>query len=277
MSVDEVLPDWAGEDDANVPPVGLHVVIVRILRASFDESYRGKPFIHVGCRVIEGEYQGMEFSFDVYFSPKAERMARYFLKKFNYPAELLEQKKTPLRGVELIGLEGKVLLKVEEGDDGFLKFNSMGYAHWPPKDDAGELEKRLARMLGKEESESQDDVPVIQIDEEDPEAALENSQDRVPQATDLFEQGSDSRESRHGETPGRLEVPSKEAEVIPGSTGVPATPLAAQPAGDDPNFLAFLDDLPQCGHGEQALIKCEDGSTLCAICACDGPWMELKS
>jgi hypothetical protein len=113
-----------------------------------------KPYLLINYKVEKHKMEGIKFTFRVYITPSAERWARYFFKKFGYPAELLEKKHIvckPKEGVPgcVEGLRGRVIVVVSKNENsGMLDFDVRGFGHYEADE---ELDKTFERMTAPDE------------------------------------------------------------------------------------------------------------------------------
>jgi hypothetical protein len=124
--VDEFRPkDWS---PIEIQP-GRYVLVVKVKKCAIHDKDKEKPYMLIVFIVTDGSMKGFEFDNRVYLSRAAEWRARYFLKKFDYPAELLEQQVPPIRPTVITGLEGKVLVEFEKDNFDMLKTEIKKFDH----------------------------------------------------------------------------------------------------------------------------------------------------
>ena len=142
--MDEFRPkDWV---PIEIQP-GKYVLAVEVKKCTFRDTEKEKAYMQIVFKVIEGDKLGFEFDERVYISKKAEWRARYFLKKFDYPAELLEQQPPSLKRTKIEGLQGKVLAEANVDNFGMLKIEVKKFDHIA----GNEIEAELAKASGSQE------------------------------------------------------------------------------------------------------------------------------
>lgn len=133
---EEYSPDWG---DSKQVVAGEYIWTVYIKSCSFKESVsngESKPYMLIGAIVEdppdgpEEPMNGVDFDFRIYLNPKSAWKCIWFLKKFDYPLQYLANESKPvLKRQEIMGLHGKVLVKVEAGETGYLNFYVNGFDH----------------------------------------------------------------------------------------------------------------------------------------------------
>jgi len=142
--MDEFRPkDWV---PIEIKP-GKYAFCVEVKKCSFKDTEKEKAYMQIAFIVIDGEMKGFEFDERVYISKKAEWRARYFLKKFDYPADLLEQQPPTLRKAKIEGLQGKILADASVDNFGMLKIEVKKFDHIG----GTEIEDELAKEQGTQE------------------------------------------------------------------------------------------------------------------------------
>jgi hypothetical protein len=142
--MDEFTPkDWA---EVKLDP-GKYCFSVEVKHCTFRDTDKEKPFMVIVFIVLEGEKVGFEFDDRVYISKKAEWRARYFLKKFDYDAVLLERQPPLLQKAKIEGLRGKVLVEIAVDNFGMLKTEVKKFDHI----NGDEIEKELGKQVGSQE------------------------------------------------------------------------------------------------------------------------------
>jgi hypothetical protein len=136
-------PDWGGIE---VKP-GKYILEVQVKTVIFRDVDKEKPFMSVTFLTIDGDKKGFEFENRVYVNKKAEWRTRYFLKKFDYPVELLEGDTPVLRKKQIEGLQGKVLVDFTEDNYGMLRPDVKAFDHI----NGTELEEKLAKERAAED------------------------------------------------------------------------------------------------------------------------------
>jgi hypothetical protein len=126
---------------------GRYVFSVKVKKCTFRDTEKDKPYMQIIFLVLGGDKDGLEIDTRVYISKAAEWRARYFLKKFDYPAELLEQQPPILRKGQIEGLEGKVLVEYTVDNYDMLKADIKKFDHVNGDD----IEKEMAKQAGKQE------------------------------------------------------------------------------------------------------------------------------
>lgn len=137
---DEFTPNWDAEavDD---PACGSYVWPVTIWQAELPPANTGKkPYIKLFYIVNGGQFDQFKNSFRIYINPEAKVWALWFLKKFNYPEELLTGKQPVIRRTAFNGLTGKILVEVFEDPQYGKKFEVKGFSRLDELD----LEKKVA-------------------------------------------------------------------------------------------------------------------------------------
>lgn len=143
---DEFTPKWDGP--RFVPGTFIWTVYVKacVFREGVSQS-ETRPYMDIRVLVEdppdgpEEPMNGAEMDFKIWLHQKAAGWCLYFLKKFDYPAEMLADEHRPIiRRQEVVGLHGKVLVNVKEGENGFLLYDVKGFDHLS----GNELEKRVA-------------------------------------------------------------------------------------------------------------------------------------
>jgi hypothetical protein len=122
------------------PPEGVYIWTVAVERAEHRDKEREKPYILLGCKIIEDEYAGFAFDYRLYINPKARNWALYFLRKFDYASDLCDA--GTIRLPKIIGLTGKMLVEVGHWDSGKIRIDSRAFDHLG----GNELEERLAKL-----------------------------------------------------------------------------------------------------------------------------------
>jgi hypothetical protein len=126
---------------------GKYVFSVRVKKCTFRDVDKDKPYMQVVFLVLGGDKDGLEIDTRIYISKAAEWRARYFLKKFDYPAELLEQQPPILRKAQIEGLEGKILVEYASDNYDMLRADVKKFDHINGDD----IEKEMAKQAGKQE------------------------------------------------------------------------------------------------------------------------------
>lgn len=146
--MDEFRPkDWV---PIEIEP-GKYVLQVEVKKCTFKDTEKEKAYMQIVFIVIGDDKKGFEFDERVYISKKAEWRARYFLKKFDYPTELLEQQPPILKKAKIEGLSGKILAEATMDNFGMLKIEVKKFDHI----NGDEIEKELAKDSG-----TQDQLPL---------------------------------------------------------------------------------------------------------------------
>ena len=140
---DDFQPDWGGIE---VKP-GKYILEVQVKTVIFRDVDKEKPFMSVTFLTIDGDKKGFEFENRVYVNKKAEWRTRYFLKKFDYPVELMEGDAPVLRKKQIEGLQGKVLVDFTEDNYGMLRPDVKAFDHI----NGQELEEKMAKERGTED------------------------------------------------------------------------------------------------------------------------------
>jgi hypothetical protein len=152
-------PAGADKPEVWVPDDGWHLFTVRIQAAAFEGIGREKPFVNVTACVTLGPHAGLVFTFRVYLHQAAENWLKYFLKKFEYPAALLEEDPPKIKLSAIIGTEGQLLVLVSQEDD-LKTFDVKGFGHTADAD----LEARFAGMRMREQASAEE--PAVDIHED---------------------------------------------------------------------------------------------------------------
>jgi hypothetical protein len=126
---------------------GKYVFSVKVKKCTFRDTDKEKPYMQVVFLVMGGDKDGLEIDTRIYISKAAEWRARYFLKKFDYPADLLEQQPPILRKAKIEGLEGKILVEFALDNFDMLKADVKKFDHINGDD----IEKEMAKQAGKQE------------------------------------------------------------------------------------------------------------------------------
>lgn len=132
---DEFPLSWGSEA---VSP-GRYIWLIHISAATPKDTDKEKPYVKIDCVVIEGDQAGYKFNFRLYITKAARGWATYFLKKFNYPEELLATDPPRLVRAKLEGLEGKILVDLSESPNYGLQVDAKGF----DRVDGDELEKKM--------------------------------------------------------------------------------------------------------------------------------------
>lgn len=146
---DEITPQW-GKQVA--PPVGIYIWPLRVVEVSPKDSGTDKPYLLTKVQILaDGQFLGFEFDFRLYYSIKAEKWCKYFLKKFNYPKEYLDTVSPILKQSSIKGLSGKARVHVtfdQAGDQEYVNYDMKGFEHL----NETELEEKLAKERASQET-----------------------------------------------------------------------------------------------------------------------------
>ena len=143
-----------------VPDIGWHLLHVRVEHATFENLGEEKPYINVHVIVTDGPHERFQFTFRAYMHFVAEKWLKYWLKKFSYPYELLDQEPPVIKLEKIIGLTGQVLVQAYDGgqaEEGILQFDVKGFGR--PIDP--ELEARWAMILAR--AKSTEEPPSVDV------------------------------------------------------------------------------------------------------------------
>lgn len=144
----EVKPDWSNK----VPPErgGVHVFHLKITSCEFKRSLSEKSYMNLGAVIVEGEHAGFEFWWRLYFNKQAESWTKYGLKKLGYPLDLLDTAQPRLISEKIVGLEGKVQIRIRVGNDDLLQFSAEGFERLTENELEDRLEKKKnqAQLFG---------------------------------------------------------------------------------------------------------------------------------
>lgn len=152
MTDDIQAAEWDREDVE--VDVGSYVWPIALTSCEAKDAKTDKPYMEVGAVVEDpSEHAGYSFDFRIYFHKKSEKWCRYFLKKFDYPSELLEREPPILRKSVISQLKGKVLVEIKDGHYGGTIVDVKGFDHL----DGVELEERLVKLLSSPEEGSESD------------------------------------------------------------------------------------------------------------------------
>lgn len=158
---------------------GKYVFETEVKRCTFRDTEKEKPFMQIVFLVLnDNEYHGLEIDSRVYISKAAEWRARYFLKKFDYPAELLEQQPPILKKANIEGLKGKILVEFEMDNFDMLKADVKQFDHL----NGDEIEKKLAKEAGRQE-----ELPLGSGTDAEPQKEIDVNQDVAGQRTTQVE------------------------------------------------------------------------------------------
>jgi hypothetical protein len=170
---DEFVPQgWEGDkqrvDPATAPPEGWYIWAVRVMGVDFYDAKTDKPYAELKLTVEETEarpsaFAGFTFTYRLYINPKAEGWARWMLRKFEYPEELLKEKAPVLSKKKLIGLSGEMLVEVAVNQtNNYLAFDGKGFQRNGEK----ELDKKLPENAERE-SGDEAEGPTVDINADD--------------------------------------------------------------------------------------------------------------
>lgn len=152
---EDFLPAWLDDKPAELTP-GSYIWTIRTVAAQFKDQEREKPYAQIDCLVLDGQFINYQFPFRLYLTKAARNWATYFMRKFEYPAELLEAAQPVVRRSALENLTGKVLVEVTDGEYG-LKFDVKGFS----RPSESELEDKLKP---KEEVKFESSEPSVDLE-----------------------------------------------------------------------------------------------------------------
>jgi hypothetical protein len=156
--MDEYRPkDWVAVEIE----VGKYIFSVEVKRCTFRNTDKEKPYMTIVFQVLEGDKEGFEFDDNVYITKKAEWRAQYFLRKFDYPIELLEKKPPVLKKAQIEGLRGKIYVDITKDNFDMLKIEVKKFDHLNGHDIENELAKEAAKQ---EQLPLSDSEPTQEID-----------------------------------------------------------------------------------------------------------------
>lgn len=139
----EFNPGWEG---MTIKP-GRYIFQVAVKTCLFRDTEKEKPYMQITFKVLTGTQKGFDFENRIYISKKAEWRVRFFLKKFDYPAQLLEATSPILKKPAIEGLQGKVLAIFEEDNYGMLKCDVKAFDHL----EGTEIEEKEAKIADNAE------------------------------------------------------------------------------------------------------------------------------
>lgn len=165
---EEFQPQWG--NTKQVTP-GEFIWTVYVKSCVFKEGVSGgesKPYMVIEVIVEdppdgpEEPFNGTVFDFRVYLNPKSAWKCLWFLKKFDYPTQLLADENRPIiRKKEVVGLHGKVLVKIEQTDSGYLNFYANGFDHVGGTD----LEQRQQKKNGAQQPSDTRTIDTVEAPE----------------------------------------------------------------------------------------------------------------
>lgn len=169
---DDFIPNWDEPLPIDTPavaepPDGMYVWPIKVWEVEMPKAGSEKPFLNIFYIVTDGPFQHFKSSFRLYITAAAKTRVLWFLRKFEYPAELLPEGGTPLlRRTAIIGLTGKALAEVDHGSPYAKKIDFKGFER------IGETE--LEEKIAPKEEES---IPTIDIHADAQAEAIEEAID----------------------------------------------------------------------------------------------------
>ena len=163
MDSDEIIPRWEKPD--NVPQPGTtHIWVLKITKVTSHDEYSQKPYLKMTVEVMDGPFLGHSFEFRLYYSQKSEKRCKWFLKKFGYPAELLDSDTPRLKKSLMVNLSGKARVEIStyQGSDGneYLDYDLKAFERL--------AETELEEKLEKEKSSPTDQSGSLGFPSEQP-------------------------------------------------------------------------------------------------------------
>ena len=180
MDSDEIIPRWDKPD--NVPQIGTYIWVLKITKVTSHDEYSQKPYLKMTVDVMDGQFLGHSFDFRLYYSQKSEKRCKWFLKKFGYPAELLDSESPRLKKSLMVNLSGKARVEIStyQGNDGneYLDYDLKAFERLTETELEEKLEKEKANPTDESGSlgfPSEQPAPLSQVPEVDLNADLQES------------------------------------------------------------------------------------------------------
>jgi len=149
-------PNWSSDEDALAEGWYIWDIFVKKMEFKDIEPGKEKPFMLLSVIVEDPQdgppcpNTGYQFDFRIYIHKKSRGWACYFLKKFDYPQELLANDQPVLRKQNIEGLRGQVLIQVQQNQNtGYMNTDVKGFDHTG----GIELVEKRAKELAKEKGE----------------------------------------------------------------------------------------------------------------------------
>jgi hypothetical protein len=152
---DDFIPPWLDQKPQELTP-GTYVWSVSVSTAKFQDQEREKPYVKIDLDIMGGPFTGYKFPFRLYLTKAARGWAMYFLRKFEYPTELIECAQPVIRASAIVGLTGKVWVEVADSELG-LQFNVKGFE----RNNETELEDKLTP---KQEIVLESTEPIVDLE-----------------------------------------------------------------------------------------------------------------